>query len=104
MWILNKMSKDIDINKDIEIIISTKSLGNINLLYDSDNILGALPTDIYCNYFQNSTKNNVKFYFRDIKTLQNNLNFPKELQNTFIDCLNNHMFLYLQLELYYFIS
>jgi hypothetical protein len=92
------------INKDIEIIISTRSIGNINSLYDSDNILGVLPPNIYCNYFQNSTKNEVNFYFRDKNALQNNLNFPQEFQNTFINCLNNHIFLYLQLELYYFIS
>ena len=33
-----------------------------------------------------------------------NLNFPIQLNHTFIDCLNSHIFLYIQLELYYFIS
>ena len=104
-WILNKMSNDIDIYKDIEIIISTKSLGNLDLLYDSNNILDLLQPDIYCNYFQNSTsKNEVKFYFKNNNTLQNILNFPLKLENSFIGFLNNHIFLYLQLELYYFIS
>ena len=104
-WILNKMSNDIDIYKDIEIIISTKSLGNLDLLYDRNNILDLLQPDIYCNYFQNSTsKNEVKFYFKNNNTLQNNLNFPLKLENSFIGFLNNHIFLYLQLELYYFIS
>ena len=104
-WILNKMSNDIDIYKDIEIIISTKSLGNLDLLYDSNNILDLLQPDFYCNYFQNSTsKNEVKFYFKNNITLKNNLNFPLKLENSFIGFLNNHIFLYLQLELYYFIS
>ena len=104
-WILNKMSNDIDIYKDIEIIISTKSLGNLDLLYDRNNILDLLQPDIYCNYFQNSTsKNEVKFYFKNNNTLQNILNFPLKLENSFIGFLNNHIFLYLQLELYYFIS
>ena len=104
-WILNKMSNDIDIYKDIEIIISTKSLGNLDLLYDSNNILDLLQPDIYCNYFQNSSsKNEVKFYFKNNNTLQNNLNFPLKLENSLIGFLNNHIFLYLQLELYYFIS
>ena len=104
-WILNKMSNDIDIYKDIEIIISTKSLGNLELLFDSSNILGELKPEFYCNYFKNtSIKNEVKYYFRNKKTLENYLNFPLDLHITFIDFLNNHIFLYLQLELYYFIS
>ena len=103
-WILNKLANDIDINKDIEIIISSKSLGNLKLLFDSSNILGELKPEIYCNYFKNSSKNDVKFSFRNIKTLENNLNFPIEFPLTFINVLNSHIFLYLQLELYYFIS
>ena len=103
-WILNKLANDIDINKDIEIIISSKSLGNLKLLFDSSNILGELKPEIYCNYFKNSSKNDVKFSFRNIKTLENNLNFPIEFRLTFINVLNSHIFLYLQLELYYFIS
>ena len=103
--ILNKMSNDIDIYQDIELIISTKSLGNLDFLYDANNLLGESLSEIYCNYFINSeTKNNIKFYFRDKNNLGKNLNFPVQLQNSFIDLLNNHIFLYLQLELYYFIS
>ena len=104
-WILNKMSNDIDIYKDIEVIISTKSLGNLELLFDSSNILGELKPEFYCNYFKNaSMKNEVKYYFRNKKTLENYLNFPLDLHITFLNFLNNHIFLYLQLELYYFIS
>ena len=104
--ILNKMSNDIDIYKDIELIISTKSLGNIDLLNDDNNILGELPSEIYCNYFVNvSNKNNFKFYFRNKKGSSKIINFPIQIQNsTLIDLLNNHIFLYFQLELYYFIS
>ena len=104
-WILNRMENDINIYNDIDIIISTKSLGNLNLLYDKNNILGELNQDIYCNYFQNSSiKQEVKYYFRNKNTLKEHLNFPIEFQNTFINYLNSHIFLYLQLELYYFIS
>ena len=103
-WILNRLSNDIDIYKDIEIIISTKSLGILEL-YDSTNILGDIKPEIYCNYFKNSSmKNEVKFYFRNKTTLENNLNFPVKFYNSFLHFLNNHIFLYLQLELYYFIS
>ena len=103
-WILNKMANDLDINKDIEIIISSKSLGNLQLLFNSSNILVELKPEIYCNYFKNSSKNEIKFSFRNIKNLENNLNYPIEFHHTFINALNNHIFLYLQLELYYFIS
>ena len=102
-WILNKMENDINIYNDIDIIISTQSLGNLNLFYDKNNILGELKSDIYCNYFENSSLE-VKYYFRNKNTLKDHLNFPTEFQNTFINYLNNHIFLYLQLELYYFIS
>ena len=103
--ILNKMSNDIDIYKDIEIVISTKSLGNLELLFDSSNILGELKPEFYCNYFKNaSMKNEVKYYFRNKKTLENYLNYPLDLHITFLFFFNNHIFLYLQLELYYFIS
>ena len=104
-WILNKMSNDINIYKDIEIIISTKSLGNTKLINDPNYILGKIKPEFYCNYFKNtSMKNEAKFFFRNKKAFENNLNFPVELQNTFINSLNGHIFLYLQLELYYFIS
>ncbi len=104
-WILNKMENDINIYTDIDIIISTKSLGNLNLLYDKNNILGELKSEIYCNYFQNSSmKDEVKYYFRNKSTLKEHLNFPIQVHNTFIENLNSHIFLYLQLELYYFIS
>jgi len=104
-WILNKMENDINIYTDIDIIISTKSLGNLNLLYDKNNILGELNSEIYCNYFQNSSmKDEVKYYFRSKSTLKEYLNFPIQVHNTFIENLNSHIFLYLQLELYYFIS
>ena len=104
-WILNRMENDINICNDIDIIISTKSLGNLNLLYDKNNILGDLKPDIYCNYFQNSSiKQEVKYYFKNKNTLKDHLIVPIEFQNTFINYLNSHIFLYLQLELYYFIS
>ena len=99
--ILNKLSNTIDIYKDIEIIISNKSLGNL-VFFDSNNILGELKYEIYCNYFKNvSMKNEDKFYFKNKNIL---INFPVQFYNTFLEFLNNHIFLYLHLELYYFIS
>ena len=104
-WILNKMENDINIYTDIDIIISTKSLGNLNLLDEKNSILGDLKPDIYCNYFQNSSmKLEAKYYFRSKNMLRDHINFPIEFQNTFMNYLNSHIFLYLQLELYYFIS
>ena len=98
--ILNKLSNDIDINKDIEIIISTKSLG----LLDYSN-LNNLNGQFNCNYFQNvSFKNQPKFFFRNKNNMENNLNLPIQLNNTYIEFINNHGFLFLQLELYYFIN
>ena len=103
--ILNKMSNDINIYNDIEIIISTKSLGNFNS-YDDNNHLNGLQNQFICNYFQNYSlsDNKPKFYFRNENYKEFNLNYPFELHNTYIEFLNNHGFLYLQLELYYFIN
>ena len=103
------MVNDIDIYNDIEIIISTKSLGNIDLdlLFDANKRLDNKKIEIYCNYFKNidSMKDEPKFCFRNIKCLDKNfnLNYPIEFHNTFLDLLNNHIFLYLQTELYYYI-
>ena len=106
--ILNKISNDIDIYKDIEVIISTKSLGKINS-YDDNNHLNNLENQYNCNYFQNyslldKSDNKIKFYFRNEDDKEININYPIELNNTYIEFLNNHGFLYLQLELYYFIN
>ena len=107
-FILNKMKNDINIYTDIDIIISTKSLGNLNLLYDKNNILRELKSEIYCNYFQNSSKKDeVKYFFRSKSTLEEHLNFPIQLNSTFIEnlkSLKSNIFFYLKLELYYFKS
>ena len=100
---LNLLSNSIDKNKDIELIISSKSLGNDNLIYNSKNILGNLKNGIHCNYFQNSEVNPF-YYFRNTDFLKNNKSFPLYSHNSFFDFLNQHGFLYLQLELYYLIS
>ena len=99
--ILNKISNDIDIYKDIDIIISTKSLG----LYSYFNNLNELKNNKYnCNYFKNDfSENQPKFSFRN-NINKNNLNYTIQLNNTIFNFLNNHGFLYLQLELYYFIN
>ena len=103
---LNLMSNDIKKNEDIELIISSKSFGNDNLIYNSQNIMGDFENGIFCNYFQNSSivKNAPKFYFRNKDFLKNNLNFPIYAHNSFFDFLNGHGFLYLQLQLYYLIG
>ena len=103
--ILNKMSNNINIYNDIEVIISAKSIGNIRSKSDNDYLFGEIKPELYCSYFKNnSMKNEVKFFFKNKKSFENNLNFPVILQNTFMGFLNKHIFLYLQLELYYFIS
>ena len=93
--ILNKLSSDINIYKDIEIMISTQSLG-----YDNYNNLRELNNEYNCNYFQ-KLDNQPKFY---IKNKNSFLFYPVRFNNAFINFLSNHGFLYLQLELYYFIN
>ena len=103
--ILNKLSNDINIYKDIDIIISTKSLGNFNLFYSDDILIGEIRPEFNCNYFQdNYSEKQSKFYFIDKNYIRKNLTYPLQLNNTFINFLNDHGFLYLQLELYYFIN
>ena len=104
--ILHSISNDIKKNEDIELVISSKSLGNDNLIYKSQSIISDFEEGIYCNYFQNSsmTKNDPKFYFRDKNFLKNNKNFPIYTNNSFFDFLNGHGLSYLQLELYYLIG
>ena len=103
---LNLLSNDIDKNKDIELIISSKSFGNDNLIYNSNNILADFEKGVHCNYFQNpSYDKKINIYiFRNKEFLVNNLSFPIFSHNSFFDFLNGHGFLYLQLELYYLIS
>ena len=77
------------------------------MLYDKNNILGELKSEIYCNYYQNSSKKDkVKYYFRNKSTLEDHLNFPIQLNSTFIEIIKSrsNIFLYLKLELYYFKS
>ena len=97
--ILNKISNDINIYEDIEIIISTKSLGLYNYNY---------LNEYNCNYFKNNDLKNPSptFYFKNknIKDENNILNSSIQSNNAFIDFINNYGFLYLQLELYYFIN
>ena len=107
--ILKLLSKDIDKNKDIELIISSKSFGNENLIFNSNYILNDnFENGFYCNYFQNISiekeKENSKFYFRNKDFLENNQSFPLFSHNSFFDFLNCHGFLFLEIELYYFIS
>ena len=103
---LNLLSNDIEKDKNIEFIISSKSFGNDNLIYNPKNILSDFNNEIYCNYFQNSIneKSNPKFKFRNKAFLENNKSFPIFSHNSFFDFLNGHGFLYLQLELYYLIG
>ena len=100
---LNLLSKDIDKYKDIELIISSESLGNDNLIYNSNKILADFNNDFYCNYFQNISPEipSPKFTFRNKAFLENNKSFPLFSHNSFFDFLNGHGFLFLQLELYY---
>ena len=100
---LNLLLNDIDTNKDIELIISSKSFGNDNLVFNSPNILSSSKKTIYCNYFQNSSleKKSPRYNFRNEDFLVNNQSFPFFSHYSFFDFLNGHGFLYLQLELEY---
>ena len=104
--ILNKLSNDINIYNDIEVIISSRSLGKINSYDDNNysNYLNDSQNQYFCNYFQKYSDNEPKFHFRDVNHKDIKINYPIEFHNTYIEFLNNHGFLYLQLELYYFIN
>ena len=103
---LKVISIDINKKKDIEIVISPKSLGSEILLYNSQNLSDNINNEIYCNYFQNSfdMKNINKYIIKNKNFLKNNQSFPIFSYNSFFDFLNGHGFLYLQLELYYLIG
>ena len=90
--ILGKINS-FDIYEDIEIMISSKSI------YD-DNILN--KNKFICNYFSDNQDN--IYSFININSVFTCLNYPIEFNNSFIDFINNYGIAYLQMELYYFIS
>ena len=102
--ILNKYLLDKnDISQYIEIIISVKSLGNFennnNYILNNDNL------SFVCNYFNYNSledESNCFFYkFNTKEVILNNISYPIEYKNSFLQFLNNHGIMYLQLELYY---
>ena len=89
-----------DISQYIEIIISTKSLGiNCNNIESNKNDINFI-----CNYFDYSLeekKNSFKFKFNSEKSIINNISYPFEFNNSFLQFLKSYGIIYLQLELFY---
>ena len=95
---------NLNVYEDIEIMISTKSLKFFN---NNNNIKNNLTNEYNCNYFRNyylGDNNKFQFGLVDNNTTQKYLNYPVEYNNTFLDFLDNNGIMYLQIELYYFIS
>ena len=103
--ILNKyiLEKN-DISQNIEVIISTKSMGIIKNfdIFKTENDLSFI-----CNYFNcdNLDDNNCyKFKFKSPTSLFNYITYPIETKNSLLEFWNNHGIMYLQLQLFYLIG
>ena len=100
--ILNRFLLDKnDISQFIEVIISTKSLGIIDNEISNDILFN-------CNYFNNMNSqkndNSFKYKFKSKDSVLNNITYPFELKNSFLDFLEDYGILYLQLQLYYLLG
>ena len=103
--ILNKyiLEKN-DISQNIEVIISTRSMGIIDNfdIFKTENDLSFI-----CNYFNydNLEDNNCyKFKFKSQTSLFNYITYPIETKNSLLEFWNNHGIMYLQLQLFYLIG
>ena len=94
-----------DISQNIEILISTKSLGDINNYYiNTNNNNNNIFICNYSDYNILEKKNIYKFKFNSENSILNNITYPFELNNSFEQFLKNYGILYLQSELFYLIS
>ena len=100
--ILNKYLLDKnDISQFIEVIISIKSLGIINNEnYDKNND----DKLFLCNYFNPQRNNFYRYKFKFDDSILNNITYPFEYKNSFLNFLDNYGILYLQLQLYYLLG
>ena len=93
---LKKFSSEII--DQIEVIISPKSVGNIQ---DINN----LQNNFICNYYNydisNQDKDYYKFQFVSDNSIIKYITYPFEYKNSLIEFYQNHGLVYLQLELYY---
>ena len=93
-----------DISQNIEVIISTKSMGIIDNfdIFKKENDLSFI-----CNYFNcdNLEDNNCfKFKFNSQTSLFNYITYPIEAKNSLLEFWYNHGIMYLQLQLFYLIG
>ena len=108
--ILNKYLLDKnDISQYIEVIISTKSLGvgDINDCNNYDYYINKNKDGFICNYFNYNYLDNdkcFKYKFNSQKYLFNNITYPIEFKDSFLQFLKNHGIMYLQTELFYLIG
>ena len=108
--ILNKYLLDKnDISQYIEVIISTKSLGvgDINNYNNYDYYINKNKDGFICNYFNYNYLDNdkcFKYKFNSQKYLFNNITYPIEFKDSFLQFLKNHGIMYLQTELFYLIG
>ena len=90
-----------DFLNKIEVIISPKSIGNIQ---DINNI----NNNYICNYFNydiyNQGKEYYSFKFVSDDSINNNITYPIEFKNSLLEFLNDHGLIYFDLELHFFIG
>ena len=96
---LNKFQLNI-IDK-IEVIISPKSIGNIN---DIKNINNNFICDYYGYDKSEKDKEYYTYKFVSDKSLLNNITYPFEYSNNIFEFFINHGLVYLRLELYYLLA
>ena len=88
----------LEIIEQIEVIISPKSIGNIQEINN-------LRNNFICNYYNydisQQDKEIFKFKFVSDNSILNFITYPFEYKNSLIEFYQNHGLIYLQLELYY---
>ena len=88
----------LEIIEQIEVIISPKSIGNIQEINN-------LRNNFICNYYNydisQQDKEFFKFKFVSDNSILNSITCPFEYKNSLIEFYQNHGIIYLQLELYY---
>ena len=108
--ILNKYLLDKnDISQYIEVIISTKSLGigDINNVNNYDYYINKNNDGFICNYFNYNyldIENCLKYKFNSEKCLLDNITYPIEFNDSFLQFIKNNGIIYLQTELFYLIG
>ena len=96
---LNKFQSNL--NDKIEVIISPKSIGNIQDMYNIKN-------NFICNYFDYdvSEVENTYFIYKFVSddSILNNITYPIEYKNSLIEFYINHGLKYLHMQLYFLLG